>query len=402
MTLDEPIASLIHKAVDARQLAGGVGLIWQAGAARIGWAGWQDVDASIPVGPSTLFRIASMTKPITTVAALMLHDEGRFALSDPIARWVPEFSDMQVLRHPDAALDDAVSAERLITMDDLLTHRSGLTYGSFHSGPISRGYTEALGGDIDSWVTPDDWISNLAALPLIDQPGRCFHYSHSTDLLGLLIERMEGAPLGDVLSKRIFEPLGMKDTGFVVPPSERHRRAVMYGFDDRGRLMARQTGPGESTVLERPADMLFVSGGQGLWSTVGDFLAFARVFIGGGEVDGVRILKPATLAMMITNQLTPQQRAHGDVAGLPLFAAGHGYGLGVATVMEPDAAAPTVCGGGKGAVGWPGGFGGWWQADPNDGSVRVFLTHNIVELDEMRTGVGLAVFGVITDLQRLT
>jgi CubicO group peptidase (beta-lactamase class C family) len=359
------------------------------------------MDEQIPLGPSTLFRIASMTKPITTTAALTLYDEGRFTLSEPITRWAPEFSDMQVLHTPNGALDQCVPARRLITMGDLLTHRSGLTYGSFHSGPIARAYAEALGGDIDSSVVPDDWIAHLAALPLIDQPGRCFHYSHSTDLLGFILERMEGVPLGELLSNRVFEPLGMRDTGFLVPASERHRRALLYGFDAQGRLIHRQTGPGASTVVERPFAMQFVSGGQGLWSTASDYLRFARIFVGNGTVDGVRILKPETLTLMRSNQLSPAQREEADVAGLPLFASGHGFGIGVATVMEPEKAAPTVCGGGRGAVGWPGGFGGWWQADPNDGSVRIFLTHNIVELEQLRAGVGLGVFKVITDFQRL-
>lgn len=401
MEPDNSIARCIQPAVDARQLAGGTGLIRCGSAVRVGWAGFQNVEERVPVRPDTIFRIASMTKPITSTAALMLYDEGRFSLNDPIARWVPEFSAMEVLRSPNGALHETVPAERQITIGDLLTHRSGLTYGSFHAGPISHAYDEALGGDIDSPVTPDAWISNLATLPLIAQPGRTFHYSHSTDLLGLILERMEGAQLGEVLKRRIFEPLGMKDTGFLVPPFERHRRALMYGFDGEGRLVERETGPGGSTVKERPPEMQFVSGGQGLWSTPSDFLAFARMFVGDGAVDGVRLLKPDTLSMMKANQLTPGQRAEATVAGLPMFASGHGFGLGVATVMEPDKAAPTVCGGSRGAVGWPGGFGGWWQADASDHSVRIFLAHNVVELEQLRSGVGLAVFGVITQLQKL-
>src|SRR5262249_28009760 len=155
-------------------------------------------------------------KPVTSALALMLFEEGRFALSDPVTRWAPELSKMQVLRTPDGPLDETEPAERPITFEDLLTHRSGLTYGEFHRGPIAAAYTQALGGDIDSDVQPPEWIARLAALPLIDQPGRQFHYGKSTDLLGLLIERMEDAPLADVLKRRIFDPLGMKDTGFTV------------------------------------------------------------------------------------------------------------------------------------------------------------------------------------------
>ena len=187
---------------------------------------------------------------------------------------------MRVLRSPAGPLDQTDAAERPITFDDLLTHRSGLTYGDFHAGPIGHAYKEALGGDIDSHVAPDDWIAALAALPLVDQPGALFHYGHSTDLLGFLIARMEDAPLGDVLERRIFGPLGMKDTGFTVPREKRVRRAGTNGFDGAGRLIVRSTVPGGAAMPERPEDVAYVSGGQGLWSTVDDYLAFARMFAG--------------------------------------------------------------------------------------------------------------------------
>lgn len=400
MRANESIGAPLQASVNAGQLAGAVALVWRGGeVVEVACAGWQDVAAERPMRRDALFRIASMTKPITSVAALMLHEDGRLDLNDPIARWAPEFAEMRVLRSPNGPLDQTVPAERLMTIEDLLTHRSGLTYGSFHAGPIAKAYAEALGGDIDSWVAPDDWIRRLAALPLIDQPGAAFHYSHSTDLLGLLIARIEQAPLGDVLARRIFNPLGMSDTGFTVSPGKRHRRATMYGFDEFARLSPRQTGPGGSTLPQRPEDMSFVSGGQGLWSTVDDYLSFARMFIGRGAVDGTRLLRAETLQLMTTNCLSKEQRFSGEVAGLPLFAAGHGFGMGVAIVMEPNRAAPTVCGGGVGAVGWPGGFGGWWQADPNDESVLIFLTHNIVELEQLAAGVGLGVFDTITRFQ---
>jgi CubicO group peptidase (beta-lactamase class C family) len=175
----------------------------------------------------------------------------------------------------------------------------------------------------------------------------------------------------------------------------------MYGFDEEGRLSARLTGPGGSTVAERPEKMAYVSGGQGLWSTLDDYLAFARIFIGAGAVDGVRLLRPQTHALMVSNHLTASQRDNSEVGGMPLFAVGHGFGMGVAVVLEPEKAEPTVCGGGVGAVGWPGGFGGWWQADPNDNSVLIFLAHNIVELDQLAQGIGFGVYDAITKFQTL-
>jgi CubicO group peptidase (beta-lactamase class C family) len=363
--------------------------------------GWRDREAELPMQRDDLFRIASMTKPITSTAALMLLEEGRFALGDAISRWAPELSAMRVLRSPTGSLDRTEAAERPITFEDLLTHRSGITYGAFHAGPLADAYAEALGGDIDSHVPPDDWIAALARLPLIDQPGGALHYGHSTDLLGLLIARIEDAPLGDVLQRRIFGPLGMRDTGFTVPPTKADRRASLYGFDEAGRSVKLLTCPADSTMPERPADMTYVSGGQGLWSTVDDYLAFARMFLSEGAVDGVRLLRPDTLALMTSNRLTASQRAKSEVGGMPLFAEGHGFGLGVAVVLEPKKAAPTLCGGSLAAVGGPGGFGGWWRADRADDSVLIFLTHNIVEPAQFAAGIGFGVYGAIARFQAL-
>ena len=399
---ENKIATAIGAYVDAGTLAGAATLFWRKGeVVQTTCVGWRDIENKLPIERGTLFRIASMSKPITSAAALQLFEEGKFALDDPIARWAPEFSQMRVLVSPEGPLDQTNPAQRQITFEDLLTHRSGLTYGDFHAGPIAKAYADVLGGAIDSEVGPDHWITGLAALPLIDHPGAAFHYSHATELLGLLIARIDDAPLGDVLERRLFGPLGMNDTGFTVPVEKRSRRAGLYGFDEVGRLVRRLTPPGGAALSERPEDMAYVSGGQGLWSTLDDYLAFARLFVGQGSVDGVRLLQPETLALMSSNHLTPGQRAKSEMFGMPLFAAGHGYGMGVAVVMEPDRALPILCGGGVGAVGWPGAYGGWWQADPNDNSVAIFLAHNMADLDQRANGIGLSVYGAITRFQAL-
>lgn len=402
MTETDPVAAALGAYVDAGELAGAATLVWRGGEVRTTTVGWRDIAARLPIERDTIFRIASMSKPITSAAALMLYDEGRFALDDPISRWAPEFAEMRVLRALDAPLDDTVPAERPITFNDLLTHRSGLTYGAFHPGPLAAAYAEALGGDIDSHVTPDAWIAGLAALPLIDQPGAGFHYGASTDLLGFLIARMDGAPLGEVLDRRIFARLGMKDTGFTVPPGKRDRRAKMYGFDDAGRLTERRAYPAQAQAFlaERPEHMTYVSGGAGLWSTLDDYLAFARMFVSDGAVDGVRLLKLETLKRMTANFLTESQVREATMMGRPVFS-GHGFGLGVAIVTDPEKAAAIRCRGGVGTVGWPGAFGGWWQADPTDGSVMIFLAHNAVEPEQLAKGVGLGVFAAITDFHAL-
>ncbi len=400
MTEDDPITAAIAAVVDAGELAGAATLVWRNGAVvQSGCIGWRDIEAGLPIERDTIFRIASMSKPITSAAALMLLEEGRFALDEPIAGWAPEFSNMRALHSPTGPLDQTDDAERPITFEDLLTHRAGLTYGDFHASPLGKAYADALGGDIDSDVAPDDWIAGLAALPLIDQPGAGFHYGCSTDLLGLLIARVEDAPLGEVLARRIFAPLGMADTGFTVATDRRGRCATMYGFDEAGRLVPRPTLPG-AVVAERPEAMSFVSGGQGLWSTVDDYLAFARVFVGDGAVDGVRLLRPETLALMTANRLTERQRTTARLLGMPVFSA-HGFGLGVAVVIDPENASPIRCRGGVGTVGWPGAFGGWWQADPTDGSVMVFLAHNSFALDQLANGIGLGAYAAIEQFHAL-
>jgi CubicO group peptidase (beta-lactamase class C family) len=401
MDVMDPIKASLSAVVEDGKLAGAATLICRGDSVRVVCAGVRDLESGLPVERDTIFRIASMSKPVTSALALMLFEEGRFRLEDPITRFAPEFEHMRVLSSPESSLEDSRAADRPVSFVDLLTHRSGFTYSEFHRGPIGKAYAEALGTEIDNELTPREWSERLARLPLIDQPGVGFHYGHSTDLLGFLIERIEDAPLGDVLQHRIFAPLGMKDTGFSVPVEKRNRRAGSCGFNADGRLTALQAVPGGQALPERPEGMTFVSGGQGLWSTLDDYLAFARIFVGEGTVDGMRLLKPETLSMMASNQLTAAQRTSAKMFGRPLFSVGHGYGFGVAVVTEPEKADPLRCGGGVGSVGWPGAYGGWWQADPNDGSVMIFLAHNMVQLHQMAAGIGLSVWGAISEFQAL-
>lgn len=402
MSKHDSVEAALGAFVDEGALAGAATLVWRNGrVVQTTAVGRRDLMTSLPVEPDTIFRIASMTKPVTTVAALGLYDEGGFTLDEPITRHAPELAGLRVLRDPNGPLDQTVAAERPITFRDLLTHRSGLTYGEFHRGPIARACAEALGPQIDNTLSPDEWIARLATLPLIDQPGAGFHYGQSTDLLGFLIARVEGISLGEVLEHRVFTPLGMRDTGFIVPQEKRTRRAGLCGFDTQGHLTPLTMTPGGHALGERPDDMTFEAGGGGLWSTLDDYLAFARIFLGGGAVDGVRLLRPETCAMMASNQLTPDQRRTTRLLGRPVFAAGHGYGMGVAVVMEPDKADRLTCRGGAGTVGWPGAFGGWWQADPTDQSVLIFLAHNMLELQQLANGIGLGAWSAIGKFHEL-
>lgn len=390
-TLD--VADTLQPFIDDRQLAGVGAAVLRQGRLTHVALGRRRLDADFQVERDTIFRVASMTKPITTVAALALHDEGRFDLDDPITTCAPEFGAMRVLRHAEGPLDETDAAARPITFRDLLTHRAGLTYAEFHHGPIGRALSDTLGPTIDNPLDPAAWIERLATLPLIDQPGRSFHYGHSTDLLGFLIARLEGLPLGEVLRRRVFAPLGMANSGFAVPIAARHRCAGPCGFDERGRLTALDETPGGHARQQRPDDMTFESGGQGLWSSVDDYLAFARMLI--GDPASPALLRAETRALMTSNQLSAEQRAATRLLGQAVFAGGHGYGFGVAVVTDPATADPVRCRGGVGTVGWPGAYGGWWQADPTDGSVAIFLAHNMVDLPQMTNGIGLGVWGAI-------
>jgi CubicO group peptidase (beta-lactamase class C family) len=395
MVTEAAIAGAIGGPVAAGELAGAAALVWRKGqGARVATVGRRDLGSGAPIERDTLFRIASLTKPVTTVAALTLLDEGHFELDQPVTTCAPELAPIRVLRDPEGPLEETDAAQRPITFRDLLTHRAGLTYGYSHRGPIRRAFAETLGGQIDNDLTPDEWIARLATLPLIAQPGAGFHYGLATDLLGFLIARLEGVPLGTLLTRRVFEPLGMRDTGFFVPAEKRHRRAGLCGFDADGHLTPLPAAPGRHALEERPADMSFEAGGGGLWSTVDDYLSFARLLIGEAE-SGAPLLRPESRALMTSNQLTPEQRVAARLFGQSIFAEGHGYGMGVAVVVEPEKADALRGRGGVGTIGWPGAYGSWWQADPNDGSVLVFMAHSMAELSQLTRGVGLGVWTAI-------
>ncbi|MEO8112874.1 MAG: serine hydrolase domain-containing protein [Phenylobacterium sp.] len=372
----------LRAAIDGGDLAGAVTLVWRRGEIVQRTAeGWADREAGRPMRGDSLFRIASMTKPITSALAMMLVEEGALSLSDPITRWAPEFAEMRVLRSPTGPLDDTYTAARPITVDDLLTHRSGLTYGFLAQGPIAGAYTEALGSLLDSRLEPDAWIAALARLPLACAPGERFCYGHSTDLLGFILARIAGMDLAELMARRILRPLGMADTGFAPPADD--RAAVAYGVDEDGGLVAQPVPP-------RPAGTRFTSAGQGLWSTAGDYLTFARLLLGGGQVDGVRLLRQESVALMLADSLAePDRRAM--LMGMPMFA-GHGFGRGLAVVRDRDRAAPMLGTGRPGAFGWPGALWTWWQADPAEEMILIWLVQNTTTPARLASGKGLGAY----------
>jgi CubicO group peptidase (beta-lactamase class C family) len=364
------IAPSLQGFIDQGSLSGAVTLVWRKGEiVQVNTAGYADLEANVPMKRDTLFRIASMTKPVTSAAALMLIEEGKLRLEDPISRWLPEFKDMQVLKDATGSIEETYPAPREITVEDLFTHRAGLAYAFSSAGPIAHAHEERLGPPLGTPHTPDSWLQALGSLPLSYPPGERFHYSHATEVLGFLVARVEGKPLGEVLKARIFDPLGMDDTGFWLEPARRERLAKLYRLGEAG--LEDVSFP---HTEEAPA---FEAGGGGLISTADDYLKFARMLLGGGEVDGVRLLKPETVEMMRTNRLTDAQREV-PFLGLPFWAS-QGFGLGLSMIVDAEKH-QWLGAGSAGAFGWPGAFGTWWQADPAEDLIAIYLIQDSMPL----------------------
>jgi CubicO group peptidase (beta-lactamase class C family) len=364
------IAPMLQAEVDRDRLAGAVTLVWRKGElAHLATVGRRDIAEDAPMASDTLFRIASMTKPIVSLAALMLAEEGRLGLQDPITLWLPELAGRQVLADPAGPLHDTTPAPREITVEDLLTHRSGLAAGFSSVGPIAEAYAERLGSPRGAPLSPQAWLRALAGLPLSCAPGARFLYGCSTDVLGLLIARLEGAPLGEVLRRRILAPLGMTSTFFWPSAEERRRLARLYRIPPEPGPLQDASFP---LANSPPA---FESGGGGLFSTALDYLTFARLLLGQGEVDGVRLAQPQTVALMTANRLTPAQRAL-PFLGLPDWWRGQGFGLGLSMFLGSDPAGRGA--GSPGSFGWPGAFGTWWMADPAEDMVLIYLIQDSV------------------------
>lgn len=354
----------IREAIDAGLLAGAVTLVWQAGQVlQVNALGHRDVDAGLPMQRDTIFRIASMTKPVTVAAAMALAEEGKLALNEPVTKWLPELANMRVLREPRGPLDRTEPARRPITFDDLMTHRSGLAYVFSVLGPLASAY-----GKLSLRQDQDRWLTEVAKLPLAHQPGERITYSHSTDVLGIALSRIEGKPLSQVLSERIFGPLGMADTGFSVDAAGRRRAATMYQLTPDNKLTHDVMGPAPIT------DPPFCTGGAGLFSTADDYLKFARMLLAGGTADGVRVLSEESVRVMRTDRLTAEQKQF-QFLGAP-FWIGRGFGLNLSVVTDPEKSRMVFGPGGLGTFSWPGAYGTWWQADPSADLILIYLIQN--------------------------
>jgi CubicO group peptidase (beta-lactamase class C family) len=358
----------IAAAVDAGLLSGIVTLVWHRGKVlQVNEIGYRDIEAQLPMQRDTIFRIASMTKPVTVAAAMALVEEGALALTDPVARWLPELADMRVLVDPTGPIEDTVAASRPITIDDLMTHRSGLAYAFSVTGPISRAY-----GQVSLRQDQDSWLTEVAGLPLVHQPGERLTYSQATEVLGIALSRIEGKPLHRVLAERVLEPLGMSDTGFFVTPEARRRAATMYRLDENATLQHDAMGP---VPITEPR---FCQGGAGLVSTADDYLRFIRMLLSGGTLDGVRVLSAESVAAMRTDRLTAEQKQQ-PFLGAP-FWVGRGFGLNLSLVTDAAKSAALYGPGGLGTFSWPGAYGTWWQADPANDLILIYLIQNYPDL----------------------
>jgi len=318
--------------------------------------GYRDLEAEAAMSNDALFRIYSMSKPITGVALMILYEEGKFRLADPVEKYLPELKDLQVF----AGTDDngniiTEPQNHKMTIRELMSHTGGLSYGIFSRSAVDTQYVEADLLNNDN--TLEEFASKLGQIPLKHQPGSTWEYSVSVDVQGYLVEKLAGQSFGSFLEERIFDPLRMTDTDFHVPEEKVSRFAQVYGYDDEGKLEAGEGFAGANFLV----DPVFESGGGGLVSTAMDYMRFSQMVLNGGELDGVRILAPLTVDLMHRDQ-TPK-----NMAGSVLGAQGTGFGLDFAVIDDPVEAESYS----TGEFYWGGAAGTWFWIDPVENLVFV-------------------------------
>jgi CubicO group peptidase (beta-lactamase class C family) len=348
----ERVGQVLRADVERGRIPGAVVVIARKGRiASVQAVGFRDKASGAPMTPDALFRIASMTKPIVTVAALSLYEEGRLLLSDPVSKYIPAFKNQTV------GLERA-AVEREMTIQDLMRHTSGLTYGNRGTTEIYKMYPES--SNVSSLtLTMDEFVERLSRAPLLYQPGTRWEYSLSTDVLGRVVEIVSGKPLGEVLAERVYRPLKMTDTTFLVPADKRARVAQpLPTHPDTG---------AEYKLADPTVPRKFDCGGGCAVSTAGDYARFAQMLLNRGSLDGARVLGPRTVDFMMSDHLGAISR--GAFNSSP----GYTWGLGVAVRQDKGLAAIP---GSPGDFYWPGAFATYWWADPKEDMVVVFMTQS--------------------------
>jgi CubicO group peptidase (beta-lactamase class C family) len=363
----------LHEAMAARvateEFPGMVTLVAHGQDVHVDAIGVMAFGSREPMRRDTIFRITSMTKPILALATMMLVDDGALALDEPVDRLLPELADRRVLKRIDGPLDDTVAARRPITVDDLLTFRMG--HGLIFEPTFDPPYPivtaardlELVMGPPDPRTPhdPDEWLRRFATLPLMYQPGERWQYNTGSLVLSVLVARASKQPLAEFFLTRIFEPLGMKDTGFTIGTEQARRLPSQYQTNFQTGKMELQTHSGLSVWTEPPP---FPSGAAGLVSTIDDYLAFARLLQSQGVHKDQRLVSQESVRLMTENHLTPEQTAGGG----PVLG-GQGWGFGMAVVTAPDEVSPV-----PGRYGWNGGYGTFWFNDPVRGLVAIGMT----------------------------
>jgi len=364
------IVPVIAKYIDDDKIAGAVTLVARRGqVVALDCVGVMDRASRKPMRPDTIFRIHSMTKPITCVALMMLYEQGCFQLFDPVSKFIPAFDDLKVFEG--GKLIDLV---RPVTIQDLLTHTSGLTYHFLEYGPVEAMYRDA------QVITPkplSEFVANLLELPLALQPGTAWRYSFGHDVAGLLIEIMSGQALDVFLQERLFDPLGMVDTGYFVPQDKWGRFATMYGsaaIEHSGTTLSSQFGGAVTGINRRlagPEDSLqsrphnALRGGSGLVSTVSDYARFCQMLLNNGVLDGTRYLGRKTLELMVANHLKPKLMPY-EIGGF--YSPGYGYGLGFRVLMDVG---QCMVPGTVGEYGWGGAASTHFWIDPKEAFIGI-------------------------------
>jgi CubicO group peptidase (beta-lactamase class C family) len=347
---------------------GMVMLVSRRGEVHVEAIGMLAFDGSEPMRRDTIFRIASVTKPIVAAAAMILVEECTLRLDEPVDQWLPELADRRVLRAIDSPLDDTLPANRPITLRDLLTFRLGI--GSVMVFPPRYPIQQAMAelgvgpGPALPAHPPDELMKRFGSLPLVHQPGESWLYDSGSDILGVLISRATGISLEEFLRERIFAPLGMNDTSFSVPESKRNRLASSYWTNPSTGRFEIFDGVDDSRWASPP---VFESGGGGLVSTVDDLLSFGEMMLQWGKYGSERILSRQSVELMTTDHITPEQKA---VSGFfPGFWDSHGWGFGVSIVTRRDDLSAT-----PGRYGWDGGYGTSWYVDPKEELIGILMT----------------------------
>ncbi len=381
------ITEFVRRDIEAGKLVGVVTMVARHGKiVHYEAAGTYGLDDDRPIDRDALFRIFSMTKPVTAVAAMMLYEEGRFQLGEPVSKYLPEFADQKIYRD-----GEQVPPKSPMTIGQLMSHTAGLTYGGYGDHPAEIAYEEAT---LTASRDLDEFVARLAALPLRFEPGTRYHYSVATDILGALVERVSGMTLEDYFHERIFEPLGMRDTFFNVPDDKLDRLASNHYWDaDYGAMAAIPADQGRP-----PNGVTLFSGGAGLVSTAMDYMIFCEMLRRGGSFNGVRILGPKTVQYMTINHLSDEVRNEGatEYPASHLYP-GQSFGLGFGVITDPGQSQVISS---PGEYSWGGFANTKFWIDPEEDLVAILMTQFMASpwSDETRFNMKVATYQALTEL----